>query len=398
MSAPESHGARPPRGAVPLGYAAYEALEERPHVMVDGAARRSSVVTLSHWPQSPTPQVLARDLSVEIALEYVRLATGRASSGRRARPQVLGLLAAGRQAEAVTNDHFDEDGVMSVLALVDPEFSLGHERLLVDAASCGDFGVVTSDVGANIAFAIGPLAEQEAGAGASTSERYLAVLPRIRDLVEHPERYEALWHEEMRVFMAGRAAIERGDVVITDDVADLAIVTRGNPEGLGPRAAAAGTTRLIGASGGLPVHAASVHSATSSSRVLSFDGPRCELYLRYEGWVRYISRPVPLRPDLEPLASELTSLEPGPVIWEANPVGAIVGRLRPSADSVTDLAPEVIAERVRSYLLDAPPAWDPFRSGGSYVAERRERRDERSTRPSGRRKGAGRRPKRGGSR
>ena len=257
---------------------------------------------------------------------------------------------------------------------------------------------MTSDVGANIAFAIGPLAEQEAGAGASTSERYLAVLPRIRDLVEHPERYEALWHEEMRVFMAGRAAIERGDVVITDDVADLAIVTRGNPEGLGPRAAAAGTTRLIGASGGLPVHAASVHSATSSSRVLSFDGPRCELYLRYEGWVRYISRPVPLRPDLEPLASELTSLEPGPVIWEANPVGAIVGRLRPSADSVTDLAPEVIAERVRSYLLDAPPAWDPFRSGGSYVAERRERRDERSTRPSGRRKGAGRRPKRGGSR
>ncbi|MGO9557591.1 MAG: DUF6687 family protein [Acidimicrobiales bacterium] len=398
MSAPDSHGSRPPRGAVPLGYAAYEALEERPHVMVDGAARRSSVVTLSHWPQSPTPQVLARDLSVEIALEYVRLATGRSSSGRRARPQVLGLLAAGRQAEAVTNDHFDEDGVMSVLALVDPEFSLAHERLLCDAASCGDFGVVTSDIGANIAFAIGPLAEQEAGAGAGTSERYLAVLPRVRDLVEHPEQYEALWHEEMQVFLAGRAAIERGDVLITDDVADLAIVRRGDTAGPGSSEASAGATRLIGASGGLPIHAASVHSATPASRVLAFDGPRCELYLRYEGWVRYVSRPVPLRPDLEPLAAELTSLEPGQVTWEANPVGAIVGRLRPSSDGLTELAPELIAERVRAYLLDAPAAWDPFQPGGAYVTERRERRDERTTRPSGRRKGAGKRPKRGGAR
>lgn len=388
MSPPETRGTRPPRGAVPLGYAAYEALEERPHVMVDGAARRTSVVTLSHWPQSPTPPVLARDLSVEIAVEYVRLATGRASLSRRDRPAILTLLAAGRQAEAVTNDHFDEDGVMSVLALVDPEFSLRNAHLLVAASSCGDFGVVTDDEGAKIAFAIGPLAEQEAGYGAGTSERYLVLLPRVEDLIEHPERYEAFWHEEMQVFLAGRAAIEHGDVVITEDVADLAIVKRRRPGSEG---------RLIGASGGLPVHAASVHSATPASRVLAFDGPRCELYLRYEGWVRYVSRPVPLRPDLVPLANDLTSLEPGGTTWEANPVGAIVGRLRPSGDGITELAPDVISERVRSYLLEAPPAWDPFQAGGAYVGDRKERREGRSTRPSGRRKGAGQRPKRSGS-
>ncbi len=52
-----------------LPYAAYEELGERPHVMVDGAARPGSVLTLSHWPQSPTPSTLARDLSTEIVLD-----------------------------------------------------------------------------------------------------------------------------------------------------------------------------------------------------------------------------------------------------------------------------------------------------------------------------------------
>lgn len=358
-------GAGPGSSGLPLGYAAYEVLEERPHVMVDGAARRSSVLTLSHWPQSPTPPLLSRDLSVEIALAYVRYATGKLSPARRDRSQVGAFLAVGREAEAVTNDHFDEDGLMSILALVDPEFSLEHETALVDAASCGDFGVVRSERGAMISFAVEPLAEEEAGSGAGTSQRYASVLYKAKELVSHPERFEALWHEEMQLYRVGVAALERGEVVIAEEAGDLAVVTRV----LRGRSllSTGAPPRLVGGSGGLPVHAAAIYSATPATRVLAFDGPRCELYLRYEGWVRYVSRRVPLRPDLEPLARELTSLEPGRVEWSSNPVGAIVGRLHPGGEGLTELAPEVVTEKVRAYLASARPAWDPFGKGGSYV-------------------------------
>ncbi len=347
-------------GVLPLGFSPYEVLDEHPHVMVDGSPRRSSVLTLSHWPQSPTPSLFARDLSAEIAFEFARHATGRASPGsRRERAAAAAAVEACRRAEAVTCDHFDEDGLMSVLVLTDPAFCFEHERLVVEAARCGDYGVVTTEEAARVAFAIGPLAEQEAGEGAGTSERYAAVLERIRDLIEQPGDYEALWHEEMQLYRVGRAAIERGDVVIAEEPGDLAVVSRPGAGGSAPR--------LVGATGGLPVHAAAVHSSTSCSRVLAFDGARCELYLRYEGWVKLVSRTVPLRPDLAPLAAELSAMEPGPVLWEANAVGAIVGRLRPADEGVTELAPGIVVDAVRTYLEKAPPAWDPFRAGGALL-------------------------------
>jgi hypothetical protein len=332
-------------------------------VMVDGAPRRGSVVTLSHWPQAATPREVARDLSVEMALDYARVALGLGLglgvAGSERETALRALVENGGRAVAVTNDHFDEDGLVSVLALVDPEWSLARERLLVGVASCGDFGVVPADVGdvaARIAFAIEPLADEEAGGGAGTSQRYLAVLPVVRALVDRPEQYEALWHEEMGVYEAGRRAVGRGDVSIVEEPElDLAIVQRS--VGASP----------AGAAGGLPVHAAVVHSRTSCSRVLAFDGPRCELYLRYESWVRYCTRKVPLRPELAPLAAELTALEPGLVTWETHGVGAIVCRLRPVGEGESELAPEVVTDRVRAYLRRAAAAWDPWRDAGPYI-------------------------------
>ncbi len=389
MPPPEHRDESSHRGILPLAYQPYEALEERPHVMVDGAARRASVVTLSHWPQAPTPLVLARDLSVEIALAFVRAVNGERPTRRRDRATVDGLCAAAATAEAVTNDHFDEDGLMSVLALTDPEFALANEARLVAVADCGDFGVVRSAEAAWISFAIGPLAEQEAGEGAGTSERYSSMIERVAHLIEHPREYEPMWHEEMQLFSAGCAAIDRAEVIIEEDVADLAVVTRTGST------AKRGSSRLVGASGGLPVHAAAVHSATTSSRILAFDDDRCELYFRYEGWVRFVSRPVPLRPGLEELAAELTALEPGTTTWEANPVGAIVGRLRPAGEGVTELDPAVVADRVRSYLMTAPPAWDPFRADGPRLPTTRREPQRGSRTRSKRRGGAGRGPRRG---
>jgi hypothetical protein len=344
-----------------LGFEPYESLEARPHVMVDGAARASSVLTLSHWPASPTPAALARDVSVEIVLEYLRVvrSLGSGAPARRVRPSLRAAVAGGALAEAVTNDHFDEDGVMSVFALVDPEAAFAQRELLVAVAMCGDFGVVASDVAARISFAIGPLAEAAAGSASGTSERYQAVLPLIPELLQSPDHFESYWAAEAEQLRVGQAALAAGEVEIAEHPdLDLAIVSR-------PAAGAGG--RLPGADGGLPVHAAAVHSLTKASRILAFDGPCCELYLRYEGWVRTVSRRVPLRPDLVPVAERLSGEEPSGVAWDANGVGAIVGRLRPGGIGCSELSPARIVSVVREYLVSAEPAWDPWRPGAAFI-------------------------------
>jgi len=345
-----------------LPYEPYESLDERPHVMVDGAARPSSVLTLSHWPQSPTPPELARDVSASIVFAYLRLVVSSGGRGPVSGSSALRrAIGRGRLAEAVTNDHFDEDGLVSVFALVDPEAAFARADLLAAVATCGDFGVVDATEAARIAFAIAPLAEAEAGAGAGTSERYQAVLPRMGELVEHAGRFEAYFAGQLRELELGRAAIEGGEVTITEHPElDLAVVARARS----PRSSGG---RLPGAEGGLPVHAAALHSATAASRVIAFDGPWCECYLRYEGWVKTVSRRLPLRPDLGPLAACLTAEEPSGLAWEADDVGAIVTHLRPGGDGRSEIDPARIVALGSDYLASAEPAWDPWRPGGGYI-------------------------------
>ena len=102
----------------------------------------------------------------------------------------------------------------------------------------------------------------------------------------------------------------------------------------------------------------------------------CELYLRYEGWVRYMTRKVPRRPDLAPLAEQLNAAEPSDMRWAADGVGSIVTLMRPGHDGRTDLDPTVITAAVVDYLGRAAPAWDPFRVGEALIpaGEHRRRR------------------------
>ena len=86
----------------PLAYVPYDDLDGRPSVVVDGAAAPGTVLTLSHWPKAPTPPGLARDLSGQMAFAYAE------------RPDLHG------DAGCVSNNHFDQDGLVSVFALVDP--------------------------------------------------------------------------------------------------------------------------------------------------------------------------------------------------------------------------------------------------------------------------------------
>ena len=73
-----------------------------PNIVVDGSANDHTLLTLSHWPQSGTPVELKADTSAKIAFNYLDSPRFHVAC------------------EAVTNNHFDQDGLVGVYALQPP--------------------------------------------------------------------------------------------------------------------------------------------------------------------------------------------------------------------------------------------------------------------------------------
>src|ERR1019366_1612838 len=98
----------------------YDQLNSSPNIIVDGAATTGPVLTLSHWPKSGTPAALRRDTSAEIVFAYLDS------------PDLYA------QADAVSNNHFDEDGLVGIFALTNLSTAEKYRDLLTDAANAGD--------------------------------------------------------------------------------------------------------------------------------------------------------------------------------------------------------------------------------------------------------------------
>ena len=77
-----------------MRYVPYDELRSEPNVIVDGSATGGTLLTLSHWPKSGTPLELAADTSAEIVFNHLD------------RPSTH------VDVNAVSNNHFDEDGLI----------------------------------------------------------------------------------------------------------------------------------------------------------------------------------------------------------------------------------------------------------------------------------------------
>src|SRR5262249_20711095 len=126
-----------------MQFVPYDQASSVPNVIVDGASTRNTLLTLSHWPKSGTPIELKRDTSAEIAFAYLD----------SPRFPVA--------ADAVSNNHFDEDGLVGIFALLDPKAAQHHRGLLVDAAQAGDFGIFERRDAARIAFTLSAFADPQ---------------------------------------------------------------------------------------------------------------------------------------------------------------------------------------------------------------------------------------------
>ena len=155
-----------------MKFVPYHLLDGRPSVILDGSPAPGTVLTVTHWPGYPPPAGVADDLSAQMAFRLL------------SRPD---LVPAG--AEAVSNNHFDQDGLVSIYALTQPEHALAHRELLEDLAAAGDFGTFRHRDAARASMVI---AAQE-GTDEERYERMLGVLP---DLLADVDRWRDVWAEE----------------------------------------------------------------------------------------------------------------------------------------------------------------------------------------------------------
>ena len=313
-----------------------------PNVVVDGSPNADTVLTLSHWPGSPTPPSLRDDLSAQIAFHAL------------AQPALFDGI------EAVTNNHFDQDGTAAAFTLLHPGAAFDRRDQLIDVARAGDFGTFASRDMARVAMVLAaldddalsplPAADLHVPYPQRCGALYEWTLPRLVEMIDHPSRWRSLWADEDAHLGASLDAIASGVVQITEypDV-DLAVV--GVPEEWASQAAHRFTRGEKAA-----VHPMAVNNSTNRLRVALLQGGRFSLELRYESWVMLTSRAVLPRPDLQLLADELSADDT--VAWQADAPGALTPRLRSDGDS--SLSPADLVTRVRQFLATAPPAWDPF--------------------------------------
>ena len=329
-----------------LTYLPYHELGGRPNVIVDGSPTEGTVLCLTHWPGNPGLAQFAADLSAQMAFTYL-------DAYDRHQP-----------ARCASNNHFDQDGLVSLFALVDPDHARARRSLLVEVARAGDFATYTSREAARISMVLAayadprrsPLGDLGPDYDVATGHLYGELLGRLVELCDHPERFRPLFAREDASLDASEQALASGAVTVEEvpdvDLAVIGVPDTGKWTG-GHRFASEWVDGL---------HPMAVYNATDRLAVLVVQGQRYRFTYRYESWVQYRTRRPRPRVDLSPLAARLEAEEPGHRRWHADRVSALTPGLSHDGEA-SDIAPPVLRCLVEEHLRTAAAAWDP------YVAE-----------------------------
>jgi hypothetical protein len=278
----------------------------------------------------------------------------------------LGAFDRHEGANAVSNNHFDQDGLVGVFALCRPEAASARRDLLVEVARAGDFAVTASRTAARVSMALATFADPERSPlpglpddyGERTAVLYTELLGLLPELCDDVDRRRDLWSEEDATLRESIAVVASGAVTIEEvPELDLAVVVV-------PAAAPSAGGHRFGGEWITGLHPMAVNNATECNAVLTVRGRHYELAYRYESWVQFRSRVVRPRVDLAPLADRLNDAEAsagGTAVWAAAPASALTPVLSHASDSESVLDPAEVRAAVEAHLRRAPPAWDPFR-------------------------------------
>ena len=317
-----------------MKYVPWDELKGQPNIIVDGYPAEGTLITLSHWEGSGSPAEIEGDLSTQIAFNYLD------------RPDLHVNV------DAVSNNHFDEDGLSGIYAVLSPNEALARREQIIDVASAGDFGVFKNLDAARIAFALMTMADEDRSPlGSAVFGRpypeqsaafYSEGLAKYPEMIAVPDRFRSLWEDEDAWLAESEKLAESGALTIEElpDI-DLAIVRIAGANGEAPISSGADV---------LGVHQGTIHNRTSMFRTLVVRRNRFIVHYRYETWVRYVSRPTMLRVDLAPLAEELTARETSPVQWKFDGNDELTPRLRTKAGIESTLSPDDFIAAVTEFL------------------------------------------------
>jgi hypothetical protein len=329
-----------------MHYCPYDELGDAPNIIVDGAGNSRSLITLSHWPHSGTPRELKDDLSAQIVFHYLD------------RPDCW------MNAEAVSNNHFDEDGLVGVYSLLHPSEAQAQKALLIDIAGAGDFGTYRLREAARVAFVLSAFADPalsplEAGIFRETyptlaARLYVELLPKLPEIIKDLEHFRPYWAPEDALVDDGEAMIRKGTIKIEEIPSlDLAVVTL-------PEDVAAGRVHRFAQERRAACHPMALHGAIRSFRVLLVQGHRYELQYRYESWIQFMSRrPLP-RIDLNPLAQRLSEEEGGTGRWVFDGVEEITPKMRLMGAEESRWPQDKFLKSVKEFLATAEGSWNPY--------------------------------------
>jgi hypothetical protein len=264
--------------------------------------------------------------------------------------------------EVVSNNHFDQDGLVSVFALVEPKAALERRDFLIDVAAAGDFATYRHRDAARVSMIISafgdparsPLASDRDDYNAWCALLYEELLGRLPELCDHPERYRELWADEDATLDASERHIRSGRVRIEEVPAlDLTVVHV-------PDDAPTGGGHRFGGQWVSGLHPMAIHNAIRGHAVLVVTGQSCQFTYRYESWVQYQTRRPRPRVDLRPLARDLTAEEAHGGQWTFEGTETLAPRLYLHDADHTTLPVAHIRRQLEAALADAPPAWDPY--------------------------------------
>ena len=329
----------------PFEFVPYEALGESPNIIVDGAPNDFTVLTLSHWPKSGTPIELKRDTSAEIAFAYLDTPTFH------------------RNVDVISNNHFDEDGLVGLFTLLDPQLAQKNRELLIEVGTAGDFCTYTNRAAARVVFVLSAFADptvsplaagifQDSYAG-MTAQLYQELLPALPDILERLNDYRKYWEAEDAHLSRSEAYLENGTIEIEEraDV-DLAIVRI--PDDL-PNERTHRFTNPVSAA----CHPFAICNRTTCNRLVLVQGQCLEMQYRYESWLQFVSRPISGRVDLTGLCDQLNGQEKGAGRWVFDGVEQIDPKLHLQDATNTSIDTESVISKLCDHLGKGPVAWNP---------------------------------------
>ena len=191
-----------------LQFVPYKRLGFTPNIIVDSQPLESTLLTLSHWPGSGSPPELKADLSAEIVFNFLETDYPRP------------------RAEAISNNHFDEDGLVGLFALLNPQIAKEEKEFLLDVATAGDFGTFKNREAAHVTFVLQAWAQPAQSPlnrtvfqrpyDEITSILYEELLPRFSNLFQRVHFLEQYWKDEDTLLEWSEGAIERGEIKIEE--------------------------------------------------------------------------------------------------------------------------------------------------------------------------------------